>query len=83
MHDDKSIGIGLAMAIGAWGLSVLALIAMWVSGDLRAGITGLSLIGVAVTCHVRSFLIEQSAMWRNAFQLGQDSVTPGPWGRVR
>lgn len=73
--NDKSISVGLALAIGAWGLAVIALAAMWLSGDVRAGITGLSLVGIAVTCHVRAFLIEQSAMLRNAFDLGRDSVS--------
>lgn len=75
---DREISAGCAIAYSTWVLGVVLLVAMWVTEDRRIGVTGLAVVGIAMTATIRTYFVELGRATRNAFELGRDSVTPLP-----
>lgn len=77
MNDEEiTISRGRAIAWGAWAVAGVLLVTMWASGDMRAGFSGLAMVGVAATATIRTYFVAQGEQLRNAFELGRDSVRP-------
>lgn len=75
MQDSEiRISRGCAVASVAWGVAVVLIAAMWLTDDVRAGVTALAVVSVAGVQTVRQYFVTQNRILKNGFELGRDSV---------
>lgn len=70
------LNTGVTIACVLWGVALSVLALMWLHADMRLGVIAIVLGQFAAIVTMRQLLVRFSRAMRNAFELGQDSVSP-------
>jgi hypothetical protein len=73
LFNDRPTTVGTALMVGAWIVTGAALVAMWLTNDLRIGFTTTVVLGVASCLTCREIIVGQRDRLWNAFDLGRDA----------